>query len=118
MSYDLELRHPGSNEVLYLAGAHYLRGGTCCLGGEPRARLNITYNYWKHFRKVLGPEGIRALYGKTGAQTIPILSAAIQQLGDDPAMDYWAATEGNARRALLHCLVLAALCPDGVWAGD
>lgn len=118
MSYDLELRSPVSNEVLELDSPHHLRGGTYCLDGEPRARLNITYNYCKHFRKVLGPKGIRTLYGRTAAETIPVLLEAISQLGDDVASNYWEATEGNAKAALHQCLALAYLRPDGVWGGD
>lgn len=32
--------------------------------------------------------------------------------------NYWDATEGNAKRALLQLVALAKLRPDGVWDGD
>lgn len=118
MSYDLKLRHPVTGEDLVLDSPHFMRGGTYCVDGENRARLNITYNYVHHFRRVLGPEGIRALYGKTGAETIPLLQAAIAQLRDDVSENYWDATEGNARVALHQCLALAMMRPEGVWSGD
>lgn len=82
---------------------------------------NITYNYGKLFRRddVLGTRGIRSIYGKTGAESIPILEKAISALGDDvDDSDYWHATEGNAKRALYGLLAFAKMRPDGVWDGD
>jgi hypothetical protein len=32
--------------------------------------------------------------------------------------DYWEATEGNAKRALLQLMALSRMRPDGVWDGD
>ena len=68
---------------------------------------------------MLGEEGIRAIYGKTGAESIPMLEKAIAALGDDvDNNDYWHATEGNAKRALCGLLAFARMRPDGVWEGD
>jgi hypothetical protein len=67
---------------------------------------------------VLPEGGIRSLYGKTGAETIPTLREAAKLLGDDVDPDYWASTEGNAKRALLQLATLAEMRPDGVWEGD
>ena len=118
MSYDLGLRDAVTGETLELESPHHMRGGTYAIGGSATAEINITYNYGKHFGRVLGEGGIRSLYGKSGAETIPMLEAAIAQLGDDVDADYWASTEGNAKRALLQCLALARMRPDGVWNGD
>lgn len=118
MSYDIDLVDPVMKEVLVLDAPHQMKGGTYCVGGTSRASLNITYNYAKHFIRVLGEGGIRSIYGKTAVETIPILETAISQLGDDASEDYWAATEGNAKRALIQLLTLARLRPDGVWSGD
>ena len=63
-------------------------------------------------------KGIRTIYGLTGAESLPVLDAAIAQLGDDVDADYWAPTEGNAKRALLKLRALATMRPDGIWSGD
>jgi hypothetical protein len=68
--------------------------------------LNITFNYSSIFEKVL-EGGIRSIDGKCVVETIPTLAFAIGQLADDNEPDYWKATEGNARRALLGLLALA-----------
>lgn len=130
MSYDIELTDPVTKEVLHVENVHQIRGGTYCMGGTTELSLNITYNYSKHFYPAFKefedqtlPEkeregGVRLLYGKTGAESIPILKAVIAKLGNDVDPDYWAATEGNAKQALLGLLAFARMRPDGVWAGD
>jgi hypothetical protein len=136
VSYDISLTDAVTGEVLELDAPHQMRGGTYALGGTTEASLNVTYNYAPHFYRVLGDEpagqeascfgqmfaskgrGIRKLYGMTGAQSIPLLDAAIAKLGNDVDSDYWAATEGNAKRALVQLRALAEMRPDGVWAGD
>lgn len=62
--------------------------------------------------------GIRTIYGLTGVESLPVLDKAIAALGNDVADNYWKATEGNAKRALVQLRTLAALRPDGVRAGD
>ena len=117
MSYDIELQDPITKETLELDNAHHMRGGTYAIGGTTRAELNITYNYAKHY-EIFGQEGIREIYGKTGAESIPILQNAIALLGDNVHSNYWEPTEGNAKRALIQLLALAQMRPDGIWAGD
>lgn len=118
MSYDIDLVDPVSKKVLQLDSPHHMRGGTYALGGTTDASLNVTYNYSSHFYKHLGDGGIRIIYGKTGAESIPLLQEAISKLGDDVSEDYWEPTEGNAKRALVQLLALARMRPDGVWDGD
>lgn len=129
MSYDIRLNDPVTGNTIELDWPHHMRGGTYCGGGTREAWLNITYNYAAHFRRVIpwtNPDGttdaerggIRSLYGMTGAESIPVLQAAVAQLGDDVDEDYWSPTEGNAKRALTQLLALAQMRPDGVWAGD
>lgn len=118
MSYDISLNDPVTREVLQLDEPHQMKGGTYALGGTTEASLNVTYNYSEHFYRVFGESGIRSLYGKTGAESLSILARAIAMLGDDVDDDYWAATEGNAKRALSQLAALATLRPDGVWDGD
>lgn len=134
MGYDVKLVHPVTGLVLQLDQPHHMRGGTYAVGGTTDAALNITSNYGEILRRVLGggsaeltsfekmfgggETGIRLLYGKTAAETIPMLQAAIGHLGDDVNENYWTATEGNVKSALLKVLALAQMRPDGVWAGD
>lgn len=118
MSYDLDLVDPITKETLQLDESHHMKGGTYQVGGCPYASLNITYNYAPHFYKVLGEKGIRSLYGKTGFESIPILSVAISKLKEDVDEDYWKATEGNAKMALRHLLILSSMKPNGIWQGD
>lgn len=119
MSYDTSLHDPITKEVLQLDAPHQMKGGTYALGGTTEAHLNVTYNYFPHYYRVFGGEkGIRTIYGMTGAESIPVLTNAIAQLGDDVDDDYWAPTEGNAKQALTQLLALAQLRPDGVWQGD
>lgn len=137
MSYDIELVDAVTGKPLELDEAHHMRGGTYCVGGTREAHLNVTYNYSGHYGRVFpelteprpkAPEwlrkdgapvrGIRTIYGLSGAESLPVLDAAIAALGDDVADDYWASTEGNAKRALVQLRALAAMRPDGVWSGD
>lgn len=118
MSYDICLREPVTRETIELDEPHQMRGGTYMVGGTTRAWLNITYNYGRHFRRLLGEKGIRSIYGMTGAESIPVLEGAASKLADDVSDDYWEPTEGNAKRALLQLAALARMRPDGIWDGD
>jgi len=117
MSYDIYLKDPVTRETLLLDSPHHMRGGTYQIGGCRNAHLNVTYNYYPHFKSI-GEEGIRTIYGMTGAQSIPVLRACADKLGDDVDDDYWKPTEGNAKKALLQLIALAEMRPDGVWDGD
>ena len=118
MSYDIRLTDPATGETLMLDKNHTLAGGTYALGGTRECWLNVTYNYGHIFRRIMGEEGIRTLYGLTGAASLSLLQAAAAKLHTDEHEDYWAATEGNARKALLDLATLAELQPQGVWKGD
>ena len=117
MSYDVCLKDPVTKKILELDSPHHMRGGTYAVGGTKMAELNVTYNYAPVLYRVL-PEGIRGLYGKSGAETIPLLKTAIEGLQDDVSEDYWDCTEGNVKRSLTQLLSLAQMRPDGVWDGD
>lgn len=136
MSYDISLTDPVTGETLELDSPHHMRGGTYAVGGTTRAHLNVTWNYAAHYYRVFTPAplrpgvdqyhanegdtvgGIRSIYGLTGAESVPVLQSAIDQLGDDVHPGYWKPTEGNAKRALTQLLALAHMRPDGVWNGD
>ena len=117
MSYDIRLMDPVTRKTLELDEPHHMRGGTYAVGGTRFAELNVTYNYAKHFDG-FGDEGIRTLYGMTGAESIPHLERVISRLGDYVHEDYWKPTEGNAKCALSQLLALAKMRPDGIWEGD
>ena len=119
MGYDIHLNDPVTREPIHFEEKHQVHGGNMVLGGTTEAWLHITYNYADHFRSVFGSEdGVRRIYGLTGAESIPLLKAAIFKLGDEVSLDYWEATEGNAKQALCGLLAFAQLRPDGVWEGD
>lgn len=78
-------------------------------------------------------EGIRTIYGKSGAESIPTLKHAIAALEASDADlsdkeiaefkqnnvdDYWMPTRENAIRPLYQLLSMAQLRPDGIWEGD
>jgi hypothetical protein len=134
MSYDLYLTHPDTGEVYMLDTPHKIPQGTYALGGTQEAHLNITYNYAPNFVEAFGdPNGVRSIYGKTGAEAIPILKTAILKLEvldldsvgklsdahwDVEGQDYWAPTNSNAKRALKGLLALSRIHPEGIWTGD
>lgn len=60
-------------------------------------------------RRVMGDNGIRTIYGMTGAESIPVLASAAAKLGDDASPDYREPAEGNAKRALLQLLAMARI---------
>lgn len=117
MSYDIDLNDPVTGKRIVFNFKHDLKGGTYRMGGNDEAWLNITWNYGI-FYKAFGEKGIREIYGKTGAESIPMIDAVVAKLGDDVSDDYWDATEGNAKAALLKLRALAQLRPDGIWDGD
>ena len=119
MSYDIRLCDPITNKTIEFENRHCLTGGTYEVGGSHEAWLNVTYNYSPHFYRLIDVEnGIRAIYGMTGAQSIKILNEAVSKLGDDVCSNYWEPTEGNAKAALLKLIALAEMRPDGIWNGD
>ena len=94
------------------------RGGTYCVSeGFQEAWFNITFNYSKFIYRVL-EGGIPGLHGKKVRDTIPQLLEAEGRLSGEPDPDYWAATEGNAKKALKGLLIIAVQAPDGYWQID
>ena len=121
MSYDIYLCDHVTHKPLKADSTHFIAGGMRAMGGTKELWLNVTYNYSPFYYRpeVFGEGGIRSIYGKTVAESIPMLDKAISALGDDvDDDDYWHATEGNAKRALYGLLAFARMRPDGVWDGD
>ena len=99
MSYDIDLKDPVTGKTIEFDKPHNMRGGTYQVGGTSEAWLNITYNYSGYYYDATdGDErffgktnddyddekprnlGIRGIYGKTGAQSIPMLNAMISRI--------------------------------------
>lgn len=135
MSYDITLRDPVTHEPLTVEAPHQMRGGTYAMSGTNEMWLNITYNYafWFYKEYAFGKDGIRSIYGLSGAESIPVLKKAIAGLEDSDeelpyeeakscfeqgATGYWLPTRTNAIRPLYQLLALAQMRPDGVWEGD
>ena len=119
MSYDIYLTDPVTHETLHTEANHDLTGGNYVIGGTTEMWLNITYNYGKYYYEHIdNDEGIRKIYGMTGAESLPLLEKAINELGNDVSSDYWESTEGNAKEALCKLKAFAQLRPDGIWDGD
>jgi len=140
MSYDISLIDPVTKETLKLDAPHQIKGATYALGGTREAWLNVTGNYsdWYCMDGVFpnvddGIRGICSIYGKTGAESIPILKAAITALEgcskdiseerrreceECGATGYWMPTRENAIKPLYSLLAFAQMRPDGIWDGD
>ena len=99
MSYDISLRCNHCEQPMYFQ--------------------DITYNYAKFFSKVIDNKlGIRKIYGMTGTESIKILNKAIDKLKNDYNENYWTATEGNAKKALIKLRNAAEEYPNLIWFGD
>lgn len=120
MSYDIALKDPVTKKTISVDTPHYIKGSIYVQGGTSELWMNITYNYSKIFCRpnVFGGNGIRTIYGMTGAESIPVIKKAMDVLGDDIDSNYWEATEGNAKQVLYGLLSFAQMRPDGVWEGD
>lgn len=120
MSYYICLTDPKTSETLRADTPMRITGANIAVGGTPYFEVSITYNYGKFYRlpETFGPLGIRALYGLSAAESIPMLERAISALAGKPSDDYWEACPGNARAALVQLLTMARMRPDGIWYGD
>lgn len=135
MSYDISLVDPVTKETLTMDAPHQMRGGTYAMSGTNEMWLNITYNYafWFYKEYAFGKDGIRSIYGLSGAESIPVLKKAIaglestdeelpeeemQKYIEQGVTGYWVATRENAIRPLYQLLAMAQMRPDGVWEGD
>ena len=146
MSYDIELKDPVTKRVIELDAVHMMTGGTYAIGGTREAWLNVTYNSSRWYYKAgVFPEfkdenayngkrdGIRSIYGMSGAESTPILQQAIsvlENMDEDLSEEevekytaadvtgYWMPSRENAIKPLYQLLAMAQLRPDGIWDGD
>lgn len=112
MSYGVYFTDPVSRDVIELKDVHFMRGGTYAVGGTKELYLNITYNYATNYAK--HSFSIRDLQGKTALESITELERVIPLLGDEVSDNYWDATDGNAKRALISLLTMAKIRPDAI----
>ena len=124
MSYDIRIKRQDGKTV-ELRHAHTIIGGTYALGGTSEAWLNITYNYWRIFKELLGANGIRTIYGMNINDARPLLMEAAERLGNvEPDKDYWKACDGNAKSAILNLVKLTDMAladypnDEMFWDGD
>ena len=133
MSYDIRLKEPVTDKQVYFDEPHQMIGGTYAIGGTNEARLNVTYNYGRWYRRddVFGKEeGINIFDGMMAADSIPILEKAIQSLQntkdelseeeikslEEEGVDgYWMPTKENAMKPLYQLLAMAKMRPDAIW---
>ena len=101
LSYDITLNDPVTKETITIDNPHFMTGGTYAVGGTRELWLNITYNYANYYYEVTegdlrfahcdisygeSPDqaeiqyGIRGIYGKTGAESIPMLKDMIARI--------------------------------------
>lgn len=94
MSYDISLVDPVTRETLHSDSPHMMTGGMYAVGGTTELWLNITYNYANYYYEVTDGDarfandggdgdvryGIRGIYGKTGAESIPMLKDMIERI--------------------------------------
>lgn len=123
MGHDIRLIDPDTRETLEM-DERFVDGGTYPVDGTNECELSVTYNYGRIYAEVLPHDGsetngaISWLYGKTGAETLHTLLAAVAELGTLRDADYWKTTEGNAGAALARLTAFAAAHPEGIWEGD
>ncbi len=140
MSYDITLNDPVTKETIELDAPHQIKGGTYAINGTSEAWLNVTYNYARwYYKDGVFPgkdgesQGIRTIYGMSGAESIPVLRGAIaalenstdeisdeerKQYEEQEVTGYWMPTRENAIKPLYSLLAFAQMRPDGVWDGD
>ena len=118
MSYSIYLLDPFSKETIMFDTPYQLGGDAYKPGGRKDAWLFIRNpEYNKYFTLLFGELGIRTIYGKTGADSIPILKKCITTLNGPKHDICWNHTDG-VLHIVLDLLTIALLRPDGIWVGD
>ncbi len=123
MSYDISLKDPVTKQTIELNEPHFMQGGTYAMGGTKELWLNITYNYGPYYYEATDKDprfahdevscyyadgtkgpieteyGIRGIYGKTGAESIPMLEDMIRRITEKYQKDgEWIETERTKAR--------------------
>jgi len=134
MSYWVSLIDPRTNQCARVE--RHREGGTYALVGTEEATLNVTYNWAPLFQAALNQAfqylqradppsasltmdtndlGLRFLDRKRGDEVVPLLRLAVNYLGVERSLDYWAATKGNAGYCLNILLRWAIQHPNAVF---
>ncbi|MBQ6517829.1 MAG: hypothetical protein IJI14_03860 [Anaerolineaceae bacterium] len=131
MSYDICLKDPVTDETIELPTEHMMHGGTYRADYDEKtgvftpaaiteAWLNVTYNYARYYYDAAENDvrffgqlpddreddkprnlGIRGIYGKTGAETIPMLQDLIHRITEKYRKDgEWIVTRRTKTRYL------------------
>ena len=123
MSYDISLKDPVTKKTIEINEPHFMRGGTYQVGGCKELWLNITYNYGHYYYEATDKDprfahdevscyyadgttgpieteyGIRGIYGKTGAESVPMLEDVIKRITEKYQKDgEWIETERTKAR--------------------
>ncbi len=109
MGYSIRIKRADGGDAV-LPEKHDIAGGTYTVGGTRDAWLYVTYNYAGIFARVMGDGGVNQLDGGCVKDSVPVLEKAIAALGEaQPDADYWKATDGNAKKALVGLKAIADL---------
>ena len=109
MGYSIRIKRADGGDAV-LPEKHDIAGGTYAVGGTMDAWLYVTYNYAGIFARVMGDGGVNQLDGGCVKDSVPVLEKAIAALGEaQPDADYWKATDGNAKKALVGLKAIADL---------
>ena len=123
MSYDISLKDPVTKKTIELNEPHFMRGGTYAAGGTKELWINVTYNYGPYYYEATDKDprfahdevscyyadgtkgpieteyGIRGIYGKSGAESIPMLEDMIRRITEKYQKDgEWIETERTKAR--------------------
>lgn len=123
MSYDISLKDPVTKKTIELNEPHFMKGGTYAMGGTKELWINVTYNYGPYYYEATDKDprfahdevscyyadgtkgpieteyGIRGIYGKTGAESIPMLEDMIRRITEKYQKDgEWIETERTKAR--------------------
>ena len=123
MSYDISLKDPVTKKTIELNEPHFMRGGTYAIGGTKELWINVTYNYGPYYYEATDKDprfahdevscyysdgtkgpieteyGIRGIYGKSGAESIPMLEDMIRRITEKYQKDgEWIETERTKAR--------------------
>lgn len=112
MSYDIYIYNPKTKKIISSDYAGYVDSNDY----DKLLYLNITYNYTSVLSKAFNSKkGIYLLNNKKVSDTINIIEVAINRLKNEINNDYWSATEGNVKFALLELYQMSLLGQNGVW---
>ena len=109
MGYSIRIKRADGVDAV-LPEKHDIAGGAYAVGGTRDAWLYVTYNYAGIFARVMGDGGVNQLDCGCVKDSLPVLEKAIAALGEaQPDADYWKATDGNAKKALVGLKAIADL---------